>query len=81
MSAAQAWEYCIVSTPPPGPVEVYVSYYTTEGLRRQVIKATSYMDGVNRVWPQIIAQLGLDGWELVHIDQAGAYTFKRPIPA
>ena len=76
------WEYCILSTPPPGPVQVYISYMRPEGMRREVHDARSYQDGVERLWPSIVAQMGLAGWELVFVDQSGAYYMRRPaLPA
>lgn len=75
----QPWEYCVVSTPPPGPVQVYVTYFKTDGMERHIHTATDYNDGTARLWPQIIAQMGLAGWELVFVDQAGSYYFRRPL--
>lgn len=75
------WEYCIVSTPPPGPVEVYITYYTPEGTERERHIAKNFNDGMYRLFPQIIAQLGLQGWELVAIQTDGTYNFKRPVQA
>ena len=73
----QQWEFCIVSTPPPGPVEVYVSYMRVGGMERHVYKAKSWDDGAYRLLPEILAKLGLEGWQMVSVDQSGAYHMQR----
>jgi len=75
----QAWEFCIVSTPPPGPVEVYVSYMRLTGMEQHIHKAKSWDDGTYRLLPEILAKLGREGWQIAHVDQAGAYYMQRPL--
>lgn len=75
----QQWEFCLVSTPPPGPVEVYVSYMRVGGMERHVYQAESWDDGAYRLLPEILATLGLDGWQIAYVDQAGAYYMQRPL--
>ena len=75
----QAWEYCIISTPPPGPVEVYVTRHTLKGMERERYVAKSWDDGNQRLFPQIVAKMGLEGWELVFVDQAGSYYMRRQL--
>jgi hypothetical protein len=73
-----AWEYCLVSHVPSGPVIVNVVYYTPDGARTEKHHAQSYDEGVNKLWPSIIANLGREGWELVTVD-TGALYFKRAV--
>lgn len=73
------WEYCIVAPAPPGPVVVYVTFFRPDGAERHVHTAKTYEDGTMRLWPQIIAELGLAGWELVGVYMEALY-FKRPLP-
>ncbi len=77
---AQQWEYCILATAPPGPIQCTITYFKASGLEKHVYNAESYEDGMNRLWPQLIAQLGLQGWELVTVYQEGWY-FKRALSA
>ena len=72
------WEYCVIAPAPPGPVQVTITFYHTSGAERRVYNAKDYTDGSIRLWSQLIAELGLDGWELVaaHMD---ALYFKRPL--
>ncbi len=72
------WEYCIVAPSPAGPVQVTVSVYRVSGVDKHVYNAKDYTDGSQRLWPQIIAELGLDGWELVAVHMDALY-FKRPL--
>ncbi len=74
------WEYCVVAPAPPGPVVVYVTFYRPTGAERHVYSAKNYDDGAMRLWPQIIAELGLDGWELTAVYMEALY-FKRLLPA
>ncbi len=75
----QQWEYSVLSTPPPGPVQVYLTYFRTDGMERHIFNAQDYKDGSQRLWPQKVAEMGLAGWELVFVDQAGSYYFRRPL--
>lgn len=75
----QQWEFCIVSTPPPGPLEVYISFMRLTGMERHVHRAKNWDDGMYRLLPEILAQLGMDGWQIAHVDQAGTYFMQRLI--
>jgi hypothetical protein len=72
------WEYCVAAQVPSGPLLINVTTYTPEGARTEQHRTRSYDDGQNRLWPQVIAALGRDGWELVTVE-AGAWHFKRPL--
>ena len=76
----QRWEYCLAVPAPPGPVQVTVTFYSPAGAEKRVYRAEDYSDGSERLWPQVIAELGRDGWELVTVYQEGFY-FKRPLGA
>ena len=73
-----AWEYCVASYVPSGPLMVNVVYYTPEGARTESHRTKDYDEGMSKLWPSVIANLGRDGWELVSIDN-GALYFKRPL--
>ena len=75
----QQWEFCIVSAPPPGPVEVYVSYMRITGMERHIYRAKNWDDGTYRLMPEILARLGMEGWQIAHVDQAGNYYLQRLI--
>jgi len=75
----QQWEFCIISTPPPGPVEVYVSYMTPQGMERHTYKAESWDDGTYRILPQILSKMGREGWQIQFVDRTGAYYMQRPL--
>ncbi|MBZ0287071.1 MAG: hypothetical protein K8I30_05610, partial [Anaerolineae bacterium] len=62
-----------------GPLIVNVTYYTPDGARTETHRAESYDEGLNKLWPSIIAELGREGWELVTVE-TGALYFKRAIP-
>ncbi len=72
------WEYCVLAQAPSGPLLITLTVFTPSGAQSTQHRAESYDEGVNHLWPKIIAELGRDGWELVTID-AGAWHFKRPI--
>ena len=72
------WEYCVVSQVPSGPLVVNVVYYTPDGARTETHHAKSYDEGMNKLWPSVIAELGRDGWELVTVE-TGALYFKRAL--
>jgi hypothetical protein len=72
------WEYCMATQVPSGPLIVTVTYYQPDGAKAVQHRAKSYDEGYNVLWPQVIANLGRDGWELVTVD-AGAWHFKRPV--
>ena len=75
----QQWEFCVISTPPPGPVEVYVSYMKIGGMERHVYKAKSWDDGEYRLLPEILAKMGQEGWQIQFVDRTGAYYMQRPL--
>ena len=72
------WEYCLVAQVPSGPLIVNVIYYTSDGALTITHHADSYEEGVNKLWPSVIANLGREGWELVSVE-TGALYFKRVI--
>ncbi len=74
----QRWEYCLLAQVPSGPLVITITYYTPEGAKVVQRRTKSYDEGMNILWPQVIAELGRDGWELVTVDM-GAWHFKRPL--
>jgi hypothetical protein len=70
------WEYCTLAQAPSGPLLITLTVHTPDGGKITQRRADSYEEGINRLWPQLVAELGRDGWELVAID-AGAWHFKR----
>ena len=74
----QQWEYCLVSTAGDPP---FVIFYEPTGprelqVRRDLTKGdSSHYDAAAR----IIAELGLQGWELFNLTE-GTWVFKRPKP-
>ncbi len=75
----QQWEYCEMDW-----ADTMVRFYRPDGVQAERIRPEeSKGDRTDRdAWRRTIAQLGLDGWELVGIrDSAGGYHmyFKRPI--
>ena len=74
----QQWEYCVVAQVASGPLVITIIYYQPDGAKTVQHRSKSYEDGLNTLWPQLIANLGREGWELVTVD-AGAWHFKRPI--
>ncbi len=64
------WEYCVVGG--SSPIANSVTYFTTQGSRRETVT------GVDN-YVQMVAKLGMEGWELVAIDASTAYYFKRPV--
>jgi hypothetical protein len=75
----QQWEYCVVAPVPSGPLVITITYYQPDGAQVVQHRTKSYDEGMNVLWPKIIAELGLDGWELVTLE-AGAWHFKRLLP-
>ena len=75
-----AWEYCLVSQVPSGPLIVNVVYYTPDGANTVTHRAETYEEGIKKLWPSVIANLGREGWELVTVE-TGALYFKRAIKA
>jgi hypothetical protein len=55
---------------------INLTYYTPEGAKSVQHRADSYDEGMSQVWPQVFANLGREGWELVGIE-TGAFYFKR----
>lgn len=74
----QGWEYCLVSQVPSGPLIVNVVYYTPDGANTVTHRAETYEEGIKKLWPSVIANLGREGWELVTVE-TGALYFKRAI--
>jgi len=73
-----AWEYCVASQVPSGPLLIHVVYYTPDGARTETHRTKDYDEGMSKLWPSVIANLGRDGWELVSVE-AGALYFKRAV--
>jgi hypothetical protein len=73
-----AWEYCVAAQVPSGPLMINVVFYTPDGARTETHRTKDYDEGVNKLWPSVIAKLGRDGWELVSVE-AGAWYFKRAV--
>ncbi|MEO8612466.1 MAG: hypothetical protein ABI690_31510 [Chloroflexota bacterium] len=76
----QGWEYCLASQVPSGPLLINVVFYTPDGAKTVTYHAKSYDEGMNKLWPSVIANLGRDGWELVSVE-TGALYFKRALTA
>ncbi|MBI5667125.1 MAG: hypothetical protein HZC41_03885 [Chloroflexi bacterium] len=74
--ARTRWEYCVLVQAPSGPLHITLTVFTPEGAQVTQHRAESYDEGINHVWPKLIAELGRAGWELVAID-TGAWHFKR----
>lgn len=74
----QQWEYCVLAPAPTGPVVITLTYLRPDGGERQTFHAEDHSDGTMNLWPKLIADLGMEGWELVgaHMD---ALYFKRPL--
>jgi hypothetical protein len=75
----EQWEYCVVAPVPSGPLVITITYYQPDGAKRVQHRTKDYDEGVNVLWPKVIAELGLEGWELVTVD-TGAWHFKRRLP-
>ena len=65
----QRWEYCLLAQVPSGPLVITITYYTPEGAKVVQRRTKSYDEGSNILWPQVIAELGRDGWELVAVSE------------
>lgn len=72
------WEYCVVAPAPSGPQIITITCYTPSGAQVDQRRADEYDEAVRVLWPQVIAQLGRAGWELVAVEQ-DAWHFKRPL--
>lgn len=72
------WEYCIVAPSPGGPQLITVTTYTAAGAETIQHRDESYTKATTLLWPSVIANLGLEGWELVTVEM-GAWHFKRRI--
>ncbi len=66
------WEYCVIDISPEGQAKVV--YLKPAGQKHRAEK-------VEEIY-QVLAELGLDGWELVSHTQTISeyYTFKRALP-
>lgn len=74
----QKWEYCEVSVT-SGEV-VTIKYYGADNNKIRKSERIKNTDEMRDRAKQIVAQLGLDGWELVNVRDNGLeYWFKRPI--
>ena len=74
----QQWEYCVLAPAPTGQVVITLTYFRSNGGERQTFRAEDYGDGAMNLWPKIIADLGMEGWELVGVNMDALY-FKRPL--
>lgn len=72
------WEYCVAAPAPSGPLLVTITRYTLDGAQVDQRRVDGYDDAVRLLWPQVIAELGRAGWELVAVE-LGAWHFKRPL--
>ena len=82
----QKWEYCEVTA---NSIVVTVSYYKSTGsitkshsLGNAIVNALSLATGpAFEKARQIVAQLGLEGWEIVSFEGENArlYVLKRPL--
>ncbi len=75
----QRWEYCVVAPVPSGPLVITVTHYQAAGAKVVQHRTKNYDEGMNILWPKVIAELGLQGWELVTVE-TGAWHFKRLLP-
>jgi hypothetical protein len=73
----QEWEYCQVNLHTEG---AYVKYFEAAGVRSvNVRKDKAKGDASDKqAGERLIAELGVEGWELVAIDAANHWIFKRP---
>jgi len=74
----QQWEYALLAESPGGPTVMTLTVYRLEGAEKTVHRAASYDEGSRVLLPRLLAQMGLDGWELVAVS-TGAWHFKRPL--
>ena len=75
----QRWEYCSLWRRAGPPERWYLTVYGAAGATEQELRADgdSGERSLRGAWGRTIAQLGVEGWELVAADAAGFY-FKRP---
>jgi hypothetical protein len=74
----QQWEYALLAESPGGPTVMTLTIYRLKGAQKTVYQAVSYDEGSQALRPRLLAQMGLDGWELVAVT-TGAWHFKRPL--
>ncbi|MEM6282371.1 MAG: hypothetical protein AAF787_09290 [Chloroflexota bacterium] len=74
----QQWEYALLTESPAGPQVLTLTVYRLHGAETTIYKSGSYDEGQQHTLPHVIAQLGIDGWEMFAI-AIGAWHFKRPI--
>jgi hypothetical protein len=72
----QRWEYCEVSTNGEGQCDG-ITYFREGGLETDV----AFKGGYPKGWPEALAWLGKEGWEMVGATTYGTLTwyFKRPV--
>jgi hypothetical protein len=74
----QQWEYATLSESPAGPQVLVLTIYRLHGAETVSHQAKSFDEGKDMMLPRVIAQLGLDGWEMFAVG-VGVWHFKRPI--
>ena len=74
----QQWEYAILAESPAGPQVLTLTVYRLHGAETAMYQAKSFDEGKEVMLPRVIAQMGLDGWEMFAVS-VGAWHFKRPI--
>ena len=79
-SNAPKWEYAVISQAPTGPIEVTITHYQQAGAVKTRHQAASFQEGTDELLPNLIAQMGQDGWELVSVTP-NQWHFKRRLPA
>jgi hypothetical protein len=67
----QKWEYCTLTAANTDKGEYKLLFYSATIKQGFLIK--------QEAWGQAIAQLGLDGWEVVSVNGNNLF-FKRPLP-
>ncbi len=75
----QKWQYALLTESPAGPVVMTRTIYHVYGAEHTEFVAANYEEGVQYLRPRLIAEMGLDGWEMVAVS-IGGWHFKRLLP-
>ncbi len=75
----QKWQYALLTESPAGPIVMTRTIYGVDGMERKEFVAASHEEGTEQLRPRLIAEMGLDGWEMFAVS-VGGWHFKRPLP-